>query len=64
MRLFSSFCAYAGRPTKAIPTTNDKIPFIDVLLLALQYPGAFDESSPPLADAPSFTFDDVRHVPQ
>src|SRR4029077_14958235 len=33
MRLFSSFWADAGRPTKRITTINEKIPFTDVLLL-------------------------------
>ena len=32
MRLFSSFWADAGRPTKRITTINEKILFIDVLL--------------------------------
>src|SRR4249920_621052 len=32
MRLFSSFCADAGTPAKAITTRNDRILFIDVLL--------------------------------
>ena len=32
MRLFSSFCAYAGKPIRTITTINEKILFIDVLL--------------------------------